>query len=92
MADLSEIMGQIPDEKLAEIVGHLSEGVDAGKVVEVLASAGVEIGEDDADAILHSLMSEGDECSGRLDAELEKVAGGLWGLRMMRLVCDTCER
>ena len=89
MADLSEIMGQIPDEKLAEIVGHLSEGVDAGKVV---ASAGVEIGEDDADAILHSLMSEGDECSERLDAELEKVAGGLWGLRMMRLVCDTCER
>ena len=89
MSDLGELLGGIPDGKLAEIAAQLSGGVDEAKAVEILAAEGVEIDEGEARAILTSLMPRGEKLRGLVAEEVEMVAGG-WDGDYLFYDCSGC--
>ena len=74
--DLSEFVNRIPREKLTEIVDGFTAGTTAQQIIESLSAAGVEASEEEAQALVASLLLKDDEMREIPEDDLEMIAGG----------------
>lgn len=73
--DMGALVKRIPQDKLNEIVEGFTNGTTAQEVLDALGSAGVDATEEEAQALVESLLPK-DEGRSLSDEELTMIAGG----------------
>lgn len=85
--DLIGFVSRIPQDKLNEIVEGFTPGTTAEQIIEALGAAGIEASEEEAQALVASLLLK-DDAAQIPDDDLEKVAGG--AVKWTLYDCDGC--
>ena len=84
--DLGEVINRIPRDKLTEIVNSFTASTTGQQMLESLSALGIEASEEEAEALVASLLPKDGEGQNLFDDELKKIIGG----QRVWYICPYC--